>query len=278
MPVLIAGGLLMPASAAQMGTANRFTPDCYFALHCEPTTANDALFAAVVRLVELAERYKAKITFEFTPQWAEMILADEKKVALLRKWQNQGHEVGAHHHPLFHPGGWDGYTDIAPKELHETRTDLFGRSHPRERYLGAMDDFMRLLNRLAAPQRVVTGCFGRLIPPEAAKIPLKVEPIPPGIVYETEGFQEPPRPPSLIGRQHWKLPMFFVGDDARLTELSRKHEETKEGDVVGFVTHAFNFRDAPDVMERWFKFLHSKDPEGKHNKTVSQIMKERLVE
>ncbi|MBI3693509.1 MAG: hypothetical protein HY238_01530 [Acidobacteria bacterium] len=277
MSVLIAGGLLMPAPAAQMGTANRFTPDCFFALHLEPTTANDTLFAAVVRLVELAERYKVKVTFEFTPQWAEMILADEKKLALLRKWQKNGHEVGAQHHPMFHPGGWDGYTDVDPKELKDTRIDAVGRSRPREKYLGTMSDFMRLLNRLAAPERVVTGAFGR--PPTWSQVPARLE-FPRGVFYETEGIHEPPRPPRLIGRQHWELPMFFVGNDAMVLELSQMYEETKEmeGDIVGFITHEFNFQGAPDVIERWFKFLQSKDPEGKHNKTVSQIMKERLAE
>jgi len=107
--------------------------DCFFAVHCEPLPPDkrvfDTAFEALRKTVRLAERYRVKITFEFTAQWAEMILADKQKLPTLRQWEKDGHEIGAHHHPIWVHTVWDGYTDIPRQDLKETRTDWLGKTH-----------------------------------------------------------------------------------------------------------------------------------------------------
>ena len=255
----------------------KIIPDTYFIVHCEPGTVG--MFNDLKRFIELAERYNAKLTIEFTPPWAEMILADKNKLTLLRQWQKNGHEVAAHHHGLWHIGTWDGYTDrFGPDEVPEQRVDVRGNIHKTEKYLGTMRDYMKLMNGLAAPEPLVTGCtLGR-----HSKSP---EAWADGLIYETEGGgagdkdkkPSPPTPMEYNGRKGYSLPMFAIMeyDKEELIDLCEKYLSVNESDVAGIVTHTFNFARSSDIYEDWFRFLQSKDPEGRHNKSVFQLMKER---
>jgi len=68
-----------------------------------------------IDLIKLANKYNAKLTLQFNPQWAEYILKDKNKFNLLKEWQNRGHEIGLHHHGYDH-GNWNGYTNRPGKE------------------------------------------------------------------------------------------------------------------------------------------------------------------
>ena len=278
------------------------TPDSFFVVHCEPPNANDLMFKSLVELVQMADKYNVKLTLQFTPQWAEMILSDKQELNLLRQWQRNGHEVAAQHHgpSVYIP--WDGYTnkdnwrvwrDKAHEETRRMRIqtaqeqkrmvkgEILGFQGWKEKYLGAMDDYVTLLNKLASPETVKT-----------ATMTDKDTDWPPEIPYSTDGFdpEEAVSRPELVNasrhsrphvgqlytRKVYELGMGFLGDPIRLNKLKEEYLSVKEGEVFGVVTHEFNFARTPEIVEEWFKFLKEQDPEGKHNKTVSMIMEDFL--
>lgn len=75
----------------------------------------EAYWPEVNNLIALSKPYKANLTLQFNPQWVEYFLKDKTKLELLKKWQQEGHEIGFHHHGYDHEG-WDGYTNRSGKE------------------------------------------------------------------------------------------------------------------------------------------------------------------
>lgn len=99
--------------------------------HTKSLEYQKTLWPAAIDLVALADQYKANLTLQFNPQWAEYILQDRNNFNLLKQWQKQSHEVGLHHHGYDH-GDWNGYTNRPGKE-----------DDPRFR--GKIEDMMELM-------------------------------------------------------------------------------------------------------------------------------------
>ncbi len=229
----------------------------FFAVHCEPPTANARMFSGLTRMVQLADASSIKLTIEFTPQWAEMIFQDKTKLALVRSWRESGHEIGAHHHPVQHRGTWDGYT---------SRKDMVGDV----RYRGTMDDFIKVINKLVYPEKIKT--LGS--PDEADWVK--------GVPYRTEGFEaggavSVPVRLTLNGTTVYDLGYGYLGNKQRLMLLKSKYRTARQNQVFGVVTHAFNYLEDPQLIKAWFEFIKQQDPEGKRNRTVSEIMKDMAV-
>jgi len=246
-------------------------PFSFFAVHCEPTTANDHMFEILSNLVQLADRYSVRLTVEFTAQWAEMILANEMKINMLRTWQGNGHEIGCHHHPYWttrgKPASWDGYTNTRPEDLDP--------EDPRiQNYLGSMQKYMDVLNRLPGQRK--TGCLGIYQADERDKKDWPSE-----LPYMTDGHwvdDAISRPKPIILNN---CTVHFVGHsllsrETTLERLKMKYSVAERGDVFGVVIHVFNFARTPELVRGWFSFLKEKDPEGDCEKTVSEIIEEIL--
>ncbi len=226
----------------------------FFTVHCEPPTAKNRFFAALTRMVQLADDYSIKLTIELTPQWAEMIIQDKTKLALVQSWRESGHEIGAHHHPVQHRGTWDGYT---------SRKDMAGDT----RYRGTMDDFIKVLNELVYPEKIKT--LGS--PDEADWVR--------GVPYRTEGTEAGgavgiPVRLTLNGTTVYDIGYGYLGNKQRLMLLKNKYRTARQDQVFGVVTHAFNYLEDPQLIKAWFEFIKQQDPEGKRNRTVSEIMEE----
>ncbi len=97
----------------------------------------------LVDLVALADQYNIKLTLKFIPQWAGYIIIDDKRLSLVRTWEANGHELAVHHHGPSHVH-WDGYTDNP-----NWKDD--------RRYLGSIDDMMKLLNQLPVSGQMLTS-------------------------------------------------------------------------------------------------------------------------
>ncbi|RJP28790.1 MAG: hypothetical protein C4533_03090 [Candidatus Omnitrophota bacterium] len=228
----------------------------FFAVHCEPTTAFNRMFETLCSFVQLADTYKIKLTIEFTPQWANMILSDKQKLSRLRSWQNNGHEIAGHHHPATHKYTWDGYSDDKNKF-----------NDPR--FKGTMQDYADILNRLAYPLKINT-----LGNPD-------INDWVQGVPYRTEGFVannavSAPVKSIIKGTTVYTLGYGFLGGKINLVKLKKIYNAFKGDQVFGVVTHVFNFDENPGVIEEWFKFISENDPQGKNNLTVSQIMNNKL--
>jgi hypothetical protein len=140
-----------------------------------------------------------------------------------------------------------------------------------------MEDYMNWLKKLPASGKVVTGCLGRL------NRPWNEADWHGDLLYCTDGYKEPPAAPAQIdirGQKVWLLPQFaldVIEPEKKLPRLMELYNRAEPGAVAGVVVHHSDIEHHPQVIEDWFTFLRAKDPEGKRNKTVSQIMGERLA-
>lgn len=100
-------------------------PVSFFAIHFEPRSATNSTFEYLKDLIADADQYRIKLTLQFTPSWAKLILNDPVKIEHLRKWQENGHEVAAHHHGAHHGLDADGYTNLTSKEFYEARYEVY---------------------------------------------------------------------------------------------------------------------------------------------------------
>ncbi|MBF0432502.1 MAG: hypothetical protein HQK83_14555 [Fibrobacteria bacterium] len=228
-------------------------PGSYFAVHCE-VGSETRLFPTLQQLVASANSHNIPLTIEFTPPWAESILADSLKLKLIRQWQAEGHEIAAHHHATYYNDGWDGYTN-----------DPSYISDPK--YKGDMQDYLALLNRLAGDYPLLTGGI------TAASMDWPGD----NMQYRTTGFaitdaKSEPILETLNSHEHYFIGYGALVRNDLLDSAENLYGLTKENEVFGLVTHVMNF--TPDreqqAIEAWFEFA-----EGKNNKTVTQIMSDR---
>lgn len=227
-------------------------PDTFFAVHCEPTHVSQ--YEALVRMVMLADSFDARLTIQFTPQWADTILSTPALLAQVRGWQAAGHEIAAHHHSLDYKTGWDGYTNHPESDI--IFPDL---------YRGTMQDFFDLLSLLAGDSLLLTGC-----------ITDHFVDWPAGIPYRNDGHmmaEALTQPQSLIlnGQPVTSLGFGLINTPARVDSAKALFLSGTDDDVLGVVLHESNFDDDPRNMRNWLKFLATRGTV----KTVRTILRER---
>ena len=235
-------------------------PRSCFVVHCEPTNASDGMFLELEKLVELAGRFSVPLTIYFTPQWAEMILADPQKLSVAEAWIDAGHEVGAHHHAYWatkdRAATWDGYTNTSILDLEEM---------DRDSYLGTMCDALDLWNAL--PGECTSGCLG-LDEGDRADWPCTLR-------YETYGHAleeavSTPRQVSYEGCVAWAIThALIIQPQGALPEL---YESTSFDRIFCVVGHVYNFEEDRSRFEFWFRFLQSQDPAGDRRRTVTRLL------
>ena len=243
----------------------------FFEVHLEPGNAKGEMFNALRELVDLADQYKVKLTLLFTPQWVEMILEDDKKISMVHKWQQNGHEIGGHHHG---PSvcSWDGYTNLDPasQEFKNRQNKVpcpkFVRA--KEKYLGNMDDYMKLLSKLG----------------QIKTITMSDEDVdwPEGPVYAAGGrclrnAISKPRLVTFNGRQIYKLSSVtflakktVLGQLITIDALKNEYLSYKEG-VFG-INGKIGIKNNINLYRQWFEFLREQDPEMGQAKTISEIL------
>ena len=98
------------------------------------------------------QRLNARLTIMLTPQWAEFIAADPRRLSVLDEWRAAGHEIAGHHHSVYHPGTWDGYSDFDESQ----RTEILGPRLSAQTFMG---DLAALQSAIAtAAPNLVSGC------------------------------------------------------------------------------------------------------------------------
>ena len=204
---------------------------------------------AAAGLVELADHYDAKLTLQFNPQWAEYILKENNRLALLKSWQKNGHEVALHHHGYDHRN-WNGYTNRP------------GKSNAPG-YRGRVEDMIDLVARLAAPYKLLSGT----ITDEGSDHPECIK-------YDTEGIRidharSRPQRVVLGGNNAVQVGMAFLSFDGDIRRFKEEYARSEEDEVFGVVTHEYDFRKNPGMIEEWLRFIRS---QGGTIKTVSDII------
>lgn len=224
-------------------------PITFFAVHCEPSTANPVVWDALREFVGMADRYESKLTLMFNPQWAEFILADTRRFERLKSWQTNGHEVAVHYHNVIH-GGWNGYTNRRDEQL--TRD---------ARYRGSVANATKLLDALARPDLMRTMCMGPDAHWDSTDIvEMDETDYPDGIIYDVDGMDvglARPMVTEFRGKKLFHLKHHFFAPGHRADHLDSIKAEFRAGcadDVLGVVTHDVDFARSPDFIEEWFKF------------------------
>lgn len=281
---------LMIIFCTQQAKAHRPMPTPYYfiAIHCEPlhdvADAKESIeenYAILRQMVKDASELNIKLTLMFSPSWARYIGEDQTRTDEIQAWRTLGHEIGAHHHSIYH-GNWDGYTNYPPW-LAELQRYEEGRVVP-ETYLGTLDLFM---DSLASLGPIRSGCVNE----EEDKVEM-----PEGIIYSTcsgyANFGSPGRLMSdfdepLKGRNEYVTVGWWNGALRKwlahylmpsVNELHRVREvfaDMGPDEAYGVVLHA-----SPKNMAAYYgylEFVHAEDPLGFKSRTVTEIIEEQLL-
>ena len=212
----------------------------------------EALWPAAIDLIDLAGQYNAHLTLQFNPQWVEYFLKDKTKLELLKRWQQEGHEIGFHHHGYDH-GDWNGYTNRVGKEVDP-------------KFRGSIQDMMKLVSQFMGADQLVSGT----ITDEESDYPES-------ITYDTEGIRicharSRPKRVNLGGNNKIiQVGMAFLSWEGDIESFKREYEKAKRNEVFGVVTHEKDFAKNPAIIEEWMRFVKS---EGARITTVSQLIAE----
>ncbi|HDH31283.1 MAG TPA: hypothetical protein ENH26_00735 [Candidatus Wolfebacteria bacterium] len=208
----------------------------------------EALWPATVKLLDLANQYDFDLTLAFNPQWAEYILQDKEKVAIVKEWQKQGHEIAFHHHAYTH-NDWHGFSD---------RTEPNVLNDPK--YRGKLEEGIYFINEVAKPEEVITGSSlsiatggGKDNPSDARKKLEIIKKWGKDVPYLSHGFFDN-----------------FI-DNKLMEEFKQEYKKTENDEIFGVTTHAHNFYNRPEIMNEWFEFIKT---EKDKIQTVKKITKE----
>ncbi len=229
----------------------------FFIIHCEVggDTQNlrhqEVFWPVLSDLVNMSDQYGASLSIQLNPQWAEYILMDEDRFGRLKKWQQDGHEIGLHHHGYDHED-WDGYTN-----RDEGKRD--------SKFRGSVRDAVSLMTRLVYPLRLLSGTISD-----------EEFDYPEGIQYDTEGIRymhsrSRPKQVDLGGNQLIQVGMALLSKSVDIENLQKEYFKSKGDEIFGIVTHEKNFAESPDLIEEWLRFI--KNNKG-CIKTVSKIIED----
>ena len=249
------------------GVEQRLSASPYgvFIVHCEPKNADAESFLNLRDLVVKADQHGVKLTIDFTPQWAEMILDNAVFLNWTRLWDEYGHELAVHHHPYWISAmrgtTWDGYTNTPLEEI---------AINKRDDYLGNMDDYLALLNRL--PGARTSGTLGISQPQDTLDWPDDLRYSAEG--HELEDIVGRPQIVEYAGHAVWQMShgLFW---SAMPGELQTVYANAEAGDIVAVVTHVSNYEASPpaaQAVENYFAFLGAEDPSGDSLVTVTEAM------
>jgi len=250
----------------------------FFVVHCDPGYAH--LFGKLRQMVDYATDKGVPLTIELSPQWVDVILEDTRKLDAVRQWQALGHEIGAHHHGIYHCF-WDSLTNYPIDTLWKVREDtsLVPVRCTRGQYRGTLDSFYARLDRVAGDSLLLT--WGSSDPhPEVDLYPF--------VPYRTDGsrydvkraFSNPyvvTHGPYQAAGKTWgpyttcQLDYYFIDDGRKVQSVIAMYENTAFSDsfeIVGVVTHVFNYARDAAFFRTWVDFIS-----GKGCQTVRQILR-----
>ena len=254
--------LVLASCVATQLSAN---PYAVFIVHCEPKNADDDSFLNLLDMVMKADQKQVKLTIDFTPPWAEMILDNPEFLNSVTQWHQAGHELAVHHHPYWvsetRGTTWDGYTNTPQDEISPKN---------RSNYRGDIDDYMDLLNQL--PGTRTSGTMGISYEQDVLDWPHN-------LLYSAYGHEfsqiiSQPEVVEYAGHHVWQMThgLFW---NAMPVQLENAYREAASSDIFAAVTHVSNYEDSlqnAQAVENYFSFLGSEDPSGNSLVTVTQAM------
>ena len=268
-------------------------PYYFIAIHNEPYHSLPVQYEMIrdsyhilKQMIAKANDYHIKLTLMFTAQWADYVSVSSEKMADLESWKNRAHEIAAHHHGIYVPGNWDGYTDYLEEAIIQ-RTSL--RKEPKsylgvpEKYLGTLKDFINKLKKINP--NINSGCLND----EYDKNQLPDE-----IIHDTCGgfasFGEPGKMRPMKEGERGINEFITVGTYKNIErkwlahylintyerqEAARRIFNSMNPGVFGVIAHST--RNDADQYYSFLEFLHSMDPSGEKSKTLTEIIDQKLL-
>lgn len=270
--------LLLCSTALSANASGKFKEGpfgIFFAMHMEVGVQKpeflhqEQYWPRLAQMIAIANRYDAKVTLLFNPQWAMYILMDQKRFDMVKGWQRQGHEVGLHYHLVTH-NDWCGYTN---------RKDSVYTDSPF--YQGNVADMMQVMNQLADPEPILSACCGGDIATMAFPY---CKPVPPGlideidfpneIIYDIDGIYDGRISPiefEFKGKARYHLRHGVAIQKSDIKERLDEIDSAASDEIVGFVTHESDYD--PQLLEAVFQYLKARQLRVQ---TVRRIMKRYL--
>ena len=287
--VLAAGCTRVTEQETEEGTAALADVPYYFiAVHNEPYHIEQGGEAKVAeayqvlqQMIKKADAYNIKLTLMFSAQWSDHVLGSSARLAEVKGWQKNGHEISSHHHSIYH-GNWDGYSDYTSQQAEAQRKK---QNKKPEKYLGTLKDYWGKLQKL--DPNVRSGCAND----EADK-----KALPDGVVYDTcSGFanygpvgQRAEDRSAIKGKNEYAtvgtyrgvertwLTHFQITTDTRQQEAQKVFATMDSATVYGSVTHSVQSQAGP--FYSFLEYLHARDPKGVMSRTVSQVVEQGLLQ
>ena len=135
---LVSGDASVPTDSAVSGAGVMY----FIAVHCDPGAEFPDEFVNLEAMIASASEAGIRLTLMFTPQWASFLGEEPGRLERLDVWSAAGHEIAMHHHSVYHPGTWDGYTDFEFEEYAPIRG--LAKAEKTEK-LGSLADFDAVL-------------------------------------------------------------------------------------------------------------------------------------
>ncbi len=251
-----------------------------------------ALWNTAIKLVQVADKYKFKLSLALNPQWAEFILKDEQKIKGLKTWINNGHELAFHHHGINHID-WNGYSNRAQnkhfnkKNLNSRFTEKLNSTDYRGTVKEGFGQLKKLALKIDSSYKIKTGC----ITDTAIDKPDDIFILTKGSLVFDKDFISKPTAVKLPNREkiywlnHYQLRSNFnTGRNPNLYSENQNMEKTKEelnkikknynkanhDEIVGIVFHLFDYYRAPQIYTSLFKYIASKKQKVETIKTVQE--------
>jgi hypothetical protein len=256
--------------ACGSSTSNDINEPHYFiAIHFEPDANFELVMPMIKDFVDFCNERNIKITFMFTPQWADWL--NKTNPDYISYLESEGHEIAGHHHSIYNPGTWDGYTFLSEKEAMELK--------PNDEYLGTLSDLVKQLT--AINPSINSGCMND----EEDKRSL-----PAAIIYDTcSGYANHDEPWTVEmddndlekGRNdyitkgkidgvdhywltHTQVAFHMAGD------IYAAYMEYDSAQVMGLAAH--HKAGELNILKEFLDLIYATDPDGSMSKTINEIM------
>ena len=204
----------------------------------------------MVTMVELANQYNTPLTIMFWPGSARYALDSPERIAQVREWQAQGHEIGLHNQGCYNEGECKG-----DAECHQESDNL-------------------LYEQLAGDYTLkagTTSCASNLIS-----------------TYKYEGGGRPDGRSALTIKYSYTLApeqeiygLNIKAGYANGTQIKiAQYNTLTKDEIYGFANHgegdAGNLGGSKELIE-WLEFLYEKDSEGEKRLTLSDLMEKYVL-
>ena len=241
------------------------------------------------QMIDYATEHNIKLSLMFSAPWAEYISKSPERRAELESWKQAGHEIGMHHHDIYHKGSWDGYTEASLGEVDRARRAL-GEvprklREPPENYVGDLNELMVIMKKINP--NMDSGVANELdtkktMPDEllysAASGYLNFGE--PKVMWD--GMNDPNRAindyvyVSEINdiKRNW-LGYAHVMNPGQVESGIETFNSMNSGQVFGAVMH--NSEEEKEALFSLIDFLNTKDSNGEKSMVQAEIIKSRIL-